>query len=115
MSRRNKVLAITKRTAELCATQSLLYAAGFELVTATNVVAARALIRALPVCGLIICEHSWTEAERAQIASVLASFSLPVMNCPGCTGCDENCGKAGTLNDMVPLTKLISTFGQAPL
>lgn len=115
MTQRNKVLAVTKRTADLCATQSLLYAAGFELVAATNVTTARAMMRALPVCGIIMCRESWTEDERADMASALLSFSLPIMHCPGCTGCDEANGRAGKLNDTVPLSSLIAAFGKAPM
>jgi hypothetical protein len=112
---RGKVLAITKRTADLCATQASLYAAGFELVTATNMISARALIRALPVRGLIVCFHSWTPAERDALASELLSYNIPLMRCTGCTGCDETCGKPGTLDDMIPLTTLLATFGDAPI
>ncbi len=115
MGPRNKVLAITKRTAELCATQSLLYAGGFQLITATSVAAACSMIRILPICGVIICEHSWTEAERDSIASELDKLHLPTMNCPGCTDCDEECGKAGKLKDLVPLTRLMATLGRTPL
>ena len=104
---RPKVLAITKRTADLCATQALLYSAGLDLVAATNIAAAKALIRSLPVRGVIICYHSWTEAERQQIAAEMLEAKLPLIHCPGCTGCDEACGKPGILNDMLPLTQLI--------
>lgn len=108
----NKVLAITKRTAKLCATQSLLAAAGFDLVTATNMPTALALLRSVPICGLIICLHSWTEAERENLVSELRNYQLPMMRCPGCTGADETSGKAGTLDDFVPLTNLIGELGR---
>jgi hypothetical protein len=110
MLSRPKVLAITKRTADLCATQGLLYAAGMDLIVATNVVTAKALIRSVPVRGVIICYHSWTEAERESIATELSKGDVPVLptiNCPGCTGCDEACGKRGVLDDTLPLTSLI--------
>jgi hypothetical protein len=109
-----KVLAITQRTADLCATQSLLYAAGYELITATNLQAARALIRSLPICGLIICYHSWTEAEREHLAAELSNIKIPSLRCPGCTGSDETCGKVGKLDNLVPLTALMAAFGEAP-
>jgi hypothetical protein len=103
----NKVLALTKRTATLCAAQRLLYAAGFDLITATNIPAAMAMMRSMNVRGLILCHHSWTETERASISAGLLQSQLPTMNCPGCTGCNETCGRAGTLNDQVPLNNLI--------
>ncbi len=111
MTTSKKVLAITKRTADLCATQGLLYAAGFELITATNVVTARAMLRSLKISGVIICLHSWDEAERESIASEMLRLQIPTMNCPGCTGCDEALGKPGALNDTYPLTSLIMKFG----
>ncbi len=114
MTPRNKVLAVTKRTADLCATQSLLYGAGFELITATNMDTACALIRVLPICGVIVCHDSWTEAERETMAAELKGFQLPMMRCPGCTGCDEANHQPGKLTDLVPLAKLMGTFGKAP-
>ncbi len=115
MGPRNKVLAITKRTADLCATQALLYGGGFQLITATNIATACSMIRILPICGVIICHHSWNEAERDSIASELGKLHLPTMRCPGCTDCDETCGRAGKLTDLVPLTKLMGTVGRTPL
>jgi hypothetical protein len=106
-----KVMAITKRTAELCATQALLYAAGFELVTATNLVSAHALVKAMNVRGVVVCLHSWTDAERDAIFAEIKELNLPIMKCQGCTGCDEACGKAGTLNSLIPLSSLIEQLG----
>lgn len=108
MNRPNKVLAVTKRTANLCATQAWLYSAGLELITATNLAAARALVRTLPVRGIIVCYHSWTESERESLLSELQEAKLPTMRCPGCAGCDETCGKAGIVNDVTPLSRLLS-------
>jgi len=110
-----KVLAITKRTADLCVTQATLYAAGFELVTATNLMAARVLLRSLPIHGVIVCMHSWSESERDSIFGELKALELPIMKCPGCTGCDELRHKVGTLDNMLPLTTLISKLSRTEL
>jgi hypothetical protein len=110
----NRVLAITKRTADLCATQGTLYAAGFELITATNMTTARALIRVIPICGLIVCYHSWLPEERDSIAAELLSYRIPIMRCTGCTGCDEAHGKPGKLDSLIPITTLLTTFGKNP-
>ncbi len=105
------ILAISKRTANLCATQSLLYAAGYKLVVATNIFAARSLIRSLRLKAVIVCRESWSSDELQEIASELINVAdMPVlMHCPGCTGCDEAAGKPGTLQDARPLTKLMAT------
>jgi hypothetical protein len=108
-----RVLAITKRTAQLCGTQALLYGAGFELVTATSLAVARSLIGALRVKAVIVCLHSWTEEERESIAAELAAKHPEVsvvMRCPGCTGCDEANHTPGTLCDSLPLTQLITAM-----
>lgn len=113
MFKQAKVLAITKRTAELCATQSLLYAAGLQLVTATNINAACSVINGMRVRAVIVCRNSWSEEERQSIVSQLAALcpELPVlMHCPGCTGCDEAAGRAGRLSDALPLTQLLSAI-----
>ena len=60
MSNIPKVVAITKRTADLCATQSVLYSKGFELITATNMNVALSIINAMSVKGVIICRGSWS-------------------------------------------------------
>lgn len=103
------VLAISKRTANLCATQSLLYAAGYKLVVATNMEAARSMIRSLQIKAVIVCRDSWSIEEVQEIASELINvIEVPVlMHCPGCYGCDEVAGKPGTLKDVAPLTNLI--------
>lgn len=109
----SKVLAITKRTADLCGTQALLYGAGFELVTATSMTAARSVIKAMRVKGVIVCYHSWSEQEREGIVAELASDHpdlTVIMRCLGCTGCDEAAHKPGTLCDTLPLTQLISAI-----
>jgi len=113
LSNQKKVLAITKRTAELCGTQALLYRAGFELVTATNIATARSLIRALRIKAVIICRHSWTDEERDTIVSDLMANHPEVaviLRCPGCTGCDEATDTPGTLSDTLPLTRLVGAI-----
>lgn len=116
MTKQSKILAITKRTADLCATQSLLYAAGFQLVTATSMPVARGIINGLRIKGVIVCACSWSEEERAQIATELSAMQpqiTVVMHCPGCTGCDEARGCQGTLRDRMPILRLIETLGSA--
>lgn len=106
----SNVLAVTKRTAELCATQALLRAAGYKLVVATNMVAARSMIKTLQIKAVIVCRSSWTSEEVQDIATELTNaIEIPVlMHCPGCTGCDQVAGTPGTLRDVTPLRKLIT-------
>lgn len=111
--RLREVLAITRRPAELCANRPLLDAAGFQLVTAANVAAARELIQHAPPRGLIVCLHSWSGVERDAITSGLKSYRLPLMKCPGCLGCDEVAGRAGTLDVLIPLTDFIERMDRA--
>lgn len=102
-----KVLAITKRTAELCGTQSILHSAGFEWVTAT-----RCVIKARAVKGVIVCLHSWSEEERESIASEVSTNHPEVtiiVRCPGCTGCDEASCTPGALGDTQRFTNLIAS------
>ena len=91
MSHHPKVLAITKRTAELCGTQSLLYRAGLDLVAATSLGVARVVINSIPVRGVILCLDSWTVEERKAILTELATNHPDIeviVRCLGCTGCD---------------------------
>lgn len=106
-----KVLAMTKRDAELCGTQSLLCRAGFELVTATSMTLAQS---ASGVKGAIVCRGSWSEQERENIVSELATSVKVIVRCPGCTGWVEPSQTPGTLSDTTFLTTLISalTLGQ---
>jgi hypothetical protein len=117
MAAQPNVLAITKRTANLCITQSLLYAAGYTLVVATNIALARRLIKALPIRGVIICRHSWTNEEVQDIACELVNVSgvRLMLHCPGCHSCDEAAGRAGTLWDDLPLTELMTKLGPPPI
>ena len=100
-----KVLAMTKRNAELCGTQSLLSGEGFELVTATSMTMARSVIGAK---GAIVCRDSWSEHERENIVSELATHrpEMIVMCCPGCTGWVEASQTLGVLSDTTFLTAL---------
>lgn len=113
MFTRPKVLAITKRPAELCGTQALLYGQGFDLVTATNMAVARTVISAMRVKGVIVCRHSWSDEERENIVSELATNHPEVtviLRCPGCTGCDEKTHTPGTLCDTLPLKNLVKAL-----
>jgi len=108
-----KVLAITKRTAELCATQSHLFMAGFELLTATNMLGARSMKKAVDVKAVIVCKHSWSDDEREMISCEVAALrpeAALVMRCLGCTECDLAADWPGTLSDTAPLTQLISAM-----
>jgi CheY-like chemotaxis protein len=102
-----KVLAMTKRDAEACGTQSLLRRAGFELVTATSMTLAQS---ARGVKGAIVCQGSWSEQEREDIVSELAALVNVIVRCPGCTGWVEPSQTPGTLSDTTFLTTLISAF-----
>jgi hypothetical protein len=70
----SKILAITTHTAELCEKQSQLYAAGFQLVTATNMSVALSVIKTMQVMGVIICQNSWSEEERKSIANAIEAL-----------------------------------------
>jgi hypothetical protein len=108
-----KVLAISKRLADLCGTQSLLYSAGLELVTTTNIRAARSTIHALGIRAVVVCRNSWSEAERESMISELQALRpelTVIMRCPGCTGCDEAASGAGCMLDQAPLTRLIAAL-----
>ena len=96
------MLAITKRTAQLCGTQSLLHASGIELVGTTSMKAARRVIKDAAVKGVIVCLHSWSEQERNGMVSELEANHPEVsviVRCPGCTGCDEAAHIPGTLRE----------------
>ncbi len=104
-----KVLAITKRSAELCGTESLLRASGIKLVNADSLMAARRVIH--DVKGVIVCKHSWSEREHESIVSELETDHPEVaiiVRCPGCTGCDEANQRPGTLSGTQHLTNLMS-------
>ncbi len=111
MSTSPNVLAITRRPAQLCATQALLYGAGFILVTATNLQAACSVIVAKQVTAVIVCMDSWSAEERDVIAFELHRLRpqlAVIMRCPGCTGCDEAAGIPGVMRDERPLLQLIA-------
>ena len=97
-----KVLAITKRAAQFCGTQSLLYASGIELLGTASMKSARRVIKDDAVKGVIVCLHSWSEQERDGMVSELEANHPGVsviVRCPGCSGCDETGQKAGTLSE----------------
>jgi CheY-like chemotaxis protein len=102
-----KVLAMTKRDAESCGTQSLLCGAGFELVTANSLTLAEG---ANGVKGAIVCKGSWSEQERENIVAGLAALIKVIVRCPGCTGWVEPSHTPGTLSDTTFLTTLISAL-----
>ena len=111
-----KVLAITKRTAQLCGTQSQLHMAGFELVTATSMAIAEVVLKSVAVRGVIICKNSWSETERESFAAGIAKMHpgmILIMRCLGCSGCDEAAGRAGIMNDSAPLMQLILALDPA--
>lgn len=104
------VLAITKKTADLCSMQPLLSAAGLELVTATNLDAAEAALKSLDIHAVVLCQRSWTAEERDDLGNRLVDrvpCSAILMRCPGCP-------KAGStpegmeLGDFVACDALIS-------
>lgn len=113
----HKVLTVTKRTASLCGLQTLLYSSGFEMVTATNMIGARSVLNAMPLRAVIICRHSWSDAEREALTRELAA-SYPaisvVLHCPGCTGCDEAAGRAGVLPASEVASGIIWQIGSFP-
>lgn len=105
-----KVLAITKRTRELCGTLTLACNAGLDLVTATDMNVARVIIDVMQVRGVVICWDSWTPQERESMLAELAAKhpELTVtLRCPGCTRCDLGNLQPGTLNDVLSLTQLM--------
>ncbi len=117
MERHNWVLAVTKRAASMCATQSMLCAAGLELITATNMTAARAAIRSLHIDAVIVCNHSWTAEERHKLAAELAVLRPElkfILRCPGCVDRDDAAGTPGRLTETLPLTRLIASISPSP-
>ncbi len=116
MERHNWVLAVTKRAASMCATQSRMCAAGLELITATNLAAARAAIRSLHIDAVIVCHHSWTREERHKLAAELAVLRPEIkfiLRCPGCVDRDDAAGTPGRLTETLPLTQLIAAISPA--
>jgi DNA-binding NtrC family response regulator len=100
--KQRKVLAITKRSAQFCGTQSLLHASGIELVDASSMRSARRVIKDDAVKGVIVCLHSWSERERNDMVSELEANHPEVsviVRCPGCSGCDEASQTPGTLSE----------------
>ena len=97
-----KVLAVTRRPAELCATKALLNGFGYDVATATNVPLAVSLSRSLSYEAAFVCRHSFSDEERQQITEDLRRSKpglVVIAHCPGCTGCDEEKAIRGKLND----------------
>jgi hypothetical protein len=110
---RPKVLAITERHAEICATQSLLNEAGIQALTATNMNAVRAIIKSTRLRGIIICKDSWSPEEHDNFAADLWMLNpqvAAILRCCGCTECDELTLSAGTLRNTIPLAKFIDVI-----
>jgi DNA-binding NtrC family response regulator len=111
------VLAITKRSAQLCGMQALLHASGIELVAAASMKSARRVIKDDAVKGVIVCLHSWSERERNDMAAELEANHPEVaviVRCPGCSGCDEARQIPGTLCETQPIASLkYATFSAA--
>jgi hypothetical protein len=104
-----KVLAITKRSAQLCGTQSLLHASDIELLDAASMKTARQVIKDDAVKGVIVCLHSWSERERNEMVSELEANHPEVsviVRCPGCSGCDEASHTPGTLRETLHIANL---------
>ena len=97
-----KVIVVSKRLESVCATKALLNSYGFDVATVTTTEAAQAVARATPCRAAIVCYHSFSAAERDQIAATLthADPKMAVVGrCPGCLGCDEQAGLIGNLPD----------------
>jgi hypothetical protein len=107
-----KVLAVTKRTADLCATQAHLYRAGFELIASTNIALAKSMVGALNIKAVILCYHSWTDEERAAIVADINANHPDVkviVHCPGCKGHGDH--HPGTLSSFVFVDQMIFETG----
>jgi DNA-binding NtrC family response regulator len=112
-----RVLAITKRTAELNSTQSLLYREGFELVTATSMTAARCVIKSVAVRGVFVCRDSWSEQERENIISEFAVDYPEVTIIMRCAKCTRPTHLSKALSDLLTCAKKpasVPTEGKSP-
>ncbi len=108
-----KVLAVTRRPANVCAAKAMLNSAGFDVVTATNLETALTVGRAVPFDAAFICYHSFTPAQRDHIAGELKKASpqlVAIGHCPGCTGCDEAAGKTGKLEKADAISAMIAAL-----
>lgn len=87
----------------------MLHAAGFGMMTATNMTTARSVLNSTDISGVIVCKHLWSEQERDVIHSEVKQLrsDMPIMRCPGCTGCEEENGIRGKLLHISPLVDLI--------
>ncbi len=108
-----KVLAVTRRLKDLCAASGMLNGAGFGVVTATNLESALVVVRAVRFDAVFICYHSFTPAQRDNIAAELkkAIPELAVIGrCPGCVGCDEAAGIIGKLENSDAVSAVIAAL-----
>jgi hypothetical protein len=91
----------------------MLYAAGMQLVTATTLAAARGTLQAVKVQAVILCRSSWSADEReamlAELRSAYPEIAI-LVHCPGCTGCTEDAGVSGQLQDEIPIASLIAAL-----
>lgn len=95
-----KVIVVSKRLPDVCATKALLNSYGFDVATVTSEQAAQAVARSAPYQAAIICFHSFSDSERDRIEASLRNSDpkmAVVSRCPGCVGCDEQAGMIGTL------------------
>lgn len=98
-----KVLLVTKRTPELCATKAILNMAGYDVAAVTNIETACAVGRSIRYRAAVVCLHSFTAAEREQLAKGLTESNPEIQivaRCPGCLGCDE--GQANVMGTLPP-------------
>ena len=108
-----RVLTVSQRPAELCAAKAMLNGAGFDVVTATNLPAAQVVLRAMRCDAAFVCRHSFTAAEREEIAVALIGARpelVIVGRCPGCVGCDEQACIIGRLEDTDAVSALIAAL-----
>ncbi len=108
-----KVLAVTRRPRNLCAAIGMLNGAGFAVVTATNLQSALVVARAVRFDAVFICYHSFTPAQRDNVAAELkkANPELAIIGrCPGCVGCDEAAGIVGKLENTDALSAVIAAL-----
>ncbi len=111
-----KVLTVTRRPAELCAAKAMLNAAGFDVVTATNLKVALVAARSIRFDAAFVCRHSFEADEREEIATGLLAGNpelVIVGRCPGCVGCDEKAGVIGKLEDTDQIAAVVAAVTQA--
>ncbi len=111
-----KVIVVSKRLADVCATKALLNSYGFDVATVTSCQAAQAVARAVTYQAAIICFHSFSPSERAQIEASLRNSDpnlAVVSRCPGCIGCDEQGGIIGSLPGEEWLSEIVMAMHES--